>query len=179
MSDDGLLSADRVARMHDAFDRSFAEARQPDPPAAENLLAIRIGLEPYALRLSEVAGLFAARKIIPLPDGAPALLGIAGFRGAIVPVYDLHVLLGHPAAETVRWLAIVAGAPLSVAFAAVDGHLRIPLDAIVPHERGEDPRRHVRDLARTPDLVRPIVHLPSVVDAVRRLVPANLNTEGR
>lgn len=179
MSDDALLSADRVVRLRDAFDRSFAEARPPDPPAAENLLAIRIGLEPYALRLSEIAGLFADRKIIPLPGGAPALLGIAGFRGAIVPVYDLPELLGHRVDETIRWLAMAAGEPVAFAFAVLEGHLRVPLDAIVPHEAGDHPRRHVQDFARTPELVRPIVHLPSVVDAVRRLALANLNTEER
>jgi purine-binding chemotaxis protein CheW len=179
MSDDRLMYSDRVARLRDPFDRSFAEARPPDPPAAENLLAIRLGLEPYALRLSEIVGLFADRKITRLPGGAPELLGIAGFRGAIVPVYDLPALLGHRAEEAVRWLVIAASESLAFAFAALDGHLRVPLDAIVPHEAGEHPGRYVRDFARTPDLARPIVHLPSVLDAVRRQVTKNMNAEER
>ena len=179
MSDDGLLSSDRVAKLREAFDRSFAEARPPDSPASETLLAIRVGAEPYALRLSQIAGLFADRKITPLPGGAPALLGIAGFRGTIVPVYDLPQLIGHRPEETVRWLAMAAGETVAVAFAVLEGHLRVALDAIVPHEGDVHPRRHVRDFAHTSELVRPIVHLPSVVDAVRRLARAKLNTEGR
>jgi len=177
MSDDRLLYPDRAARLRDAFDRSFGEARPPDPPASENLLAIRIGSEPCALRLSEIAGLFADRKITPLPGGAPALLGIAGFRGAIVPVYDLPALLGHRPEEDVRWLAMAAGETVAFAVGALDGHLRIALDEIIPHETGEHPRRHVRDFARTGELVRPIVHLPSVLDAIRRQATTNMNTK--
>lgn len=178
MSDGDPLSPDRVAKMRDAFDRSFAEARPSEPPPQEDLLAIRIGAEPYALRLSEIAGLFADRKITPLPDSVPALLGIAGFRGAIVPVYDLPVLLGHAAEETPRWLAMATSEPVAFAFAALDGHISVALDALVPNAADERPYRHVRDFARTPELVRPIVHLPSVLDAIRRRqAPAKLDTK--
>ena len=50
--------ADELRR---AFDRSFAEAPggAPEADALESLLAIRVGGDPYALRLSEIAGLFA------------------------------------------------------------------------------------------------------------------------
>lgn len=177
MSDDNPLSADPAARLREAFDRSFAVARPPDPPASDNLLAIRIGAEPYALRLSQIAGLFADRKITPLPGSGPALLGIAGFRGAIVPVYDLAALLGHRADETVRWLAMAAGGPVAFAFAVLDGHLRVAVDAIMPRGSDEQPRQHIRHFACTSDMVRPIVHLPSVLDAVRRQMPANIRTE--
>jgi chemotaxis signal transduction protein len=179
MSDDGLLSAGRVTRLRDAFDRSFAEARPPDPAATENLLAIRIGAEPHALRLSEIAGLFGDRKICPLPGSVRALLGIAGFRGSIVPVYDLGALLGDRPEETVRWLVLAASELVAFAFGALDGHLRVVLDSIVPGEPGEHPRRHVRDFARTPELVRPIVHLPSVLNAIRKQLPASLEHGGR
>ncbi|HTT79626.1 MAG TPA: chemotaxis protein CheW [Stellaceae bacterium] len=179
MSDDGLLSAGGVLRLRDAFDRSFAEARRPDPPAIEKLLAIRSGPEPYALRLSEIAGLYADRKITPLPGSVPALLGIAGFRGAIVPVYDLPALLGHRPEEAARWLVTAAGAPIAFAFAALDGHLQVAPDAIVAREEAAQPLLYVREFARTAEIMRPIVHLRSVVDAVRRQVTATLNAEER
>ncbi|HYM71932.1 MAG TPA: chemotaxis protein CheW [Stellaceae bacterium] len=174
MSRESPRAADLAATLRGAFDRSFAEAHPPDPPPSEDLLAIRVGTEPYALRLSEIAGLFADRKITPLPRRASALLGIAGFRGAIVPVYDLHVLLGDTPAETARWLAMAAEAPVAFAFAAQEGHLRIPCAAIVPHRGDEPTHQNIRDFARTPDGVRPIVHLSSVIGAVRRQLPANL-----
>jgi purine-binding chemotaxis protein CheW len=92
---------ERAAAMRLAFDRSFAEPLRPATEAVENLLAIRIGTQAYALRLAEVAGLFADRKVTPVPGGDAALVGIAGFRGAIVPVYGLHTLLvAHPSARS-------------------------------------------------------------------------------
>jgi purine-binding chemotaxis protein CheW len=175
MSDDGVPIADRAARLRDAFDRSFAEPRAADARLGEDLLAIRIAAEPHALRLSEIAGVFADRRITPLPGGFPALLGIAGFRGAIVPVYDLPALLGHRPGAALRWLAMAAAAPVAFAFAVLDGHLRVAPDAIIGHDDGEHQRRHVRFFARTAGLVRPIIHLPSVLDAIRGQLRTNLH----
>jgi purine-binding chemotaxis protein CheW len=172
MSDGGSQVTGRAAELRDAFDRVFAEAHPPAPPPSEDLLAIRIASEPYALRLTEIAGLFADRKITPVPGRSSALLGIAGFRGAIVPVYDLPVLLGCRALETARWLAIAAGTPVAFAFAVQEGQLRLPRSAIVSYPIGEDRRRHVREFAHATDLARPIVHLPSVLEAIRRQVSA-------
>ena len=171
--------SDRAAELGLAFDRSFAEARPPDPPPSEDLLAIRLGSEPYALRLTEIAGVFAGRKITGLPGGIPALIGIAGFRGTILPVYDLPVLLGHPPVETMRWLVIAAGTPVAFAFSGMDGHIRLLRDAIAPRAAGQDERRYVQEFARTPGLVRPVVHLPSVLDAIKARLPNDARTKER
>lgn len=168
----------RAEQMRQAFDRTFAEPRPPEPPPSEEMLAIRIAGEAYALRLSEIAGLFADRKITPLPTAVAALLGLAGFRGAVVPVYDLHLLLGYPAAETVRWLATVAEAPIAVAFAQHEGQFRLSHDSVVP-QTGGSARRHVREFATVAGLRRPIVDLSSVVAAVRRQLPSQLDTQER
>jgi purine-binding chemotaxis protein CheW len=121
----------------------------------------------YALRLAEIAGLFPDRKIIPLPGGPPALLGIAGFRGAILPVYDLPALLGLSLEPAPRWLAMAAGAPVAFAFTALDGLLRVGRDAIVvAHVADALPRPHVQLFLRASEQVRPIVDLASLLDAV-------------
>jgi chemotaxis signal transduction protein len=177
MSDDSRLFEELAARLRDDFDRSFAEPRSPERPAGDDLLAIRIGPEPYALRLAEVSGLYTERKITRLPGSSPALLGIAAFRGAIVPVYDLSVLLGQSPGEMVRWLAIAAGQAVAFALASVEGYLRVDLASIVPHEARGRERRHVRDFARGAGPVRPIVHLPSVIEAIRRHAAAISNQE--
>ena len=93
------MSPDTVAgRLRDLradFDRSFTEpARRYDIEHVE-LLAVRAGGRPYALRLSQTSGLFPDRQVTALPGPVAALLGIAGFGGAIVPVYDLAALLGR------------------------------------------------------------------------------------
>lgn len=171
---------ERAAAMRDAFDRSFAETRLPNPPSAEDLLAIRIGTEPYALRLSEIAALHPLRRITPLPGSIPALRGLAGFRGAIVPVYDLATLLGHPPAEAIRWLATAASEPVAFAITAVDCHLRVARDAVIPNETGEQPYRYVREFARTTEgVAHPIVDLPSIIDAIKRLISLQPSAEGR
>lgn len=175
MSDDGY--ANRAAALRDAFDRAFAEPPPPDPPALADLLAIRVGAEPYALRFSEIAGLFADRKVTPIPTRAPTLLGIAGFRGALVPVYDLHALLGQRAAEAARWLVMAARAPVAFAFSAQEGQFRCGREAIVSHQPGDPARRHVSEFARIGALLRPIVDLSSLLETVRRQVPANLNRQ--
>jgi chemotaxis signal transduction protein len=179
MSDLASSLAGRAALLRDAFDGSFAEARPPDPPPTADLLGIRIATEPHALHLSGITGLFADRKVTPVPGCAPGLLGIAGFRGTILPVYDLDALLGHRATEAARWLAIAAGAPVAFAFGALDGHLRVALDAIIPQQAGSQSRRHIREFARIAEALRPIVDLASVIDAIRRQLPANLNREER
>ena len=86
--------ADRVTELRDAFDRSFAQAPSTEAAAVENLLAIRVGAHPYALRMAEVSGLFADKKVTRLPSPVSELSGIAGLRGAVLPVYDLAMLLG-------------------------------------------------------------------------------------
>ena len=160
----------RAADLRFAFDRSFAMKRRADTAASEDLLAIRLGSEAYALRLSEIAGLFADKKITRVPGRNAGLLGIAGFRGAIVPVYDLQTLLGATAMEVPRWLVIASAAPVAFAFDAFDGHLRIAHDAMLPQETGEHARKYVREFLRMGSAVRPILHLPSILDAVMRQV---------
>lgn len=187
MRDDRGQLLDRAAALRDAFDHAFAEPLAPDPPALTDLLAIRIGTEAYALRLSEIGGLFTDRRITPVASRVPALLGIAGFRGAIVPVYDLHILLGHHAVEAARWLAMAADASVAFAFAAQEGQMRCGPDAIIPYQpdngqpgNGQSDagpsRRHVREFVRSGDTVRPIIDLFTVVDAIRRQLSANPNT---
>ena len=85
--------AERAEEMRADFDRGFAAARRVDIAAKHDLIAIRVGTEPFAIRLTEVSGLFADRKITRVPGSHNALLGIAGFRGALVPVYGLRALL--------------------------------------------------------------------------------------
>jgi len=116
---------DRAAELRDAFDRVFAQAPSPEAGAMESLLTIRIGANPYALRLKEVSGLFADKKVTWLPSSAPELLGLAGIRGTVLPVYDLGRLLGCPTAGAPRWLVVIAAMPVALAFEAFDGYLTV------------------------------------------------------
>ncbi len=159
---------EKAAELRRAFDLSFAEAPAERLQALDDLLAIRVGAAPYALRLSEVAGLAVDRRITPLPSAVPELLGLAGLRGAIVPVYDLAALLGSAAAAAPRWLAFAAGAGVALSFDAFERHLRLGREAVVPAGEADARRGHVREVLRAEGGARPIVHLASIVESIRR-----------
>jgi chemotaxis signal transduction protein len=156
--------AGRATELRSAFDRSFALPLRVDTAVKQDLLAVRIGAEPCAIRLSEVSGLFADRGITPVPASNPALLGIAGFRGAVVPVYSLRSLLGQSGAQAPRWLVIAAAMPVALAFDAFEGHLRVPPDAIVPQQAAMG--GCAREFVRSANAVRSVLHLPSVIEAL-------------
>ncbi|BCJ56539.1 hypothetical protein Asp14428_80140 [Actinoplanes sp. NBRC 14428] len=164
----------RLAGLREEFDRSFAEpARRHDVEYAE-LLAVHAGGRPYALRLSQASGLHSDRPVTPLPGPQPALLGVAGFGGAIVPVYDLAALLGHALPERPRWLVLAAGAPpLALAFHGLDGHVRVPATDIVEEAGGHDGRDVLRGMVPLAGGTRPIVDLPAARAAVHRLTGHN------
>jgi chemotaxis signal transduction protein len=161
---------DRVERLRGDFDQSFAQpARRHDVEHVE-LLAIRAGGRPYALRLSQTSGLHPDRPVTPLPGPLPSLLGLAGFAGTVVPVYDLASLLGHPVAGRPRWLVLAGGSPpLALAFHDLDGHIRVSADAIVGEVAGDGRRGSIRGMVTLPGGTRPIVDLPATRAAVHAL----------
>jgi chemotaxis signal transduction protein len=157
---------ERADELRQAFDRSFAQAPNTDTAIVENLLAVRVGSHPYVLRLAEVSGLFVDKKITWLPSPVSELLGIAGLRGTVLPVYDLGMLLGCPRAGAPRWLLVTAATPVGLAFDGFDGYLSVRPEAIVPEVRAEARERHVREILQT-EVARPIIHLPSVLETIR------------
>jgi chemotaxis signal transduction protein len=160
-----MHAVSRATALRREFDRSFIEPPHVDGATKEDLLAIRLSAQDFAIRLSDIAGLFADKKITPVPSANAALLGIAGFRGAIVPVYDLQSLLGVAASRTSRWLVIAAGAPVAFSFETFGGWLRVLPHAITP-QRSHMKHSFTRDFVRTDNVLRPIVQLSSVLDAL-------------
>lgn len=116
--------------LREAFDQGFSlpVADASAGVAVEDYLAIRVAGEAQLLSLSEVASLLPLRSVTRLPSPLPALLGIAGYRGSIVPVYDLGALLGYPPAVQAeappRWMVIAAAQPVGLAFETFEGHWR-------------------------------------------------------
>jgi chemotaxis signal transduction protein len=167
---DPLLSVGgRIDRLRGEFDRSFAEpARSHDAEHVE-LLAVGAGGRPYAMRLSQTAGLHPDRPVTPLPGPLPALLGLAGFAGTVVPVYDLATLLGHPGTGRPRWLVLAAGSPvLAFAFHELDGHVRVSADEIVS-EAAADGGGCLRGMVSLGGGTRPIVDVPAARALVHSL----------
>ncbi len=159
----GLSGRARELRL--AFDRGFTEPLHRDAAPSVALLAIRVGGEPCAIRLAAIAGLHADKVVTPVPGTDRTLLGMAGFRGAILPVYSLAALLGNLPGETVpRWLVIVAAAPVAFAFESLEGHLNVPRQAIL----ASPPRAFVRNHVQTDGFSGPILNVPALLDGIKR-----------
>jgi chemotaxis signal transduction protein len=166
MRGNGVGFVERAQALREAFDRSFSDVRRVETEATVDLLMIRVGADAYALRLVEVAGLFVDRAVTPLPTLVPELLGIAGFRATLVPVYDLRLLLGYSTGEAPRWMASTAGQPtVGLAFDRFEQHVRVPRAALAPDDSLA--RRHIGQVARTVDGARPVVDISSVLGAVK------------
>jgi chemotaxis signal transduction protein len=173
-----LTVAERIEQLRTEFDGSFAEPVRNHDVEHVELLAIRAGDRRYAMRLSQTSGLHPDRPVTPLPGPLPALLGLAGFAGTVVPIYDLAALLGHPVADRPRWLVLAAGAPpLGLAFHELDGHLRVEAGAIVRETGGNGRRGPLRGMVELSDGVRPVVDVPAARIAVHRLAGHSPTTD--
>jgi chemotaxis signal transduction protein len=107
----------RLEALRQAFDDSFALPALPQEVDQEDMLGIRMGSLHFAVRVSELAGVHAVRKIVALPEAVDGLLGVVGLRGRLVAVYDLSDLLGTEAlaAATPRRAPTIAPPPTAPA----------------------------------------------------------------
>jgi len=158
------------------FDAGFARAPQSARAAQENLLAIRVGADGYALRIQDIGGLHLDKPIVALPTPIAELKGVAGFRGRVAPVYDLAGLLGHALQPAPRWLVLTRGAePVALAFAHFEGHFSIDaLDLVRPAEANPaaaSAQAVVSDAVRHAGALWPIIDIAALVSAIQRRIP--------
>jgi|HubBroStandDraft_2_1064218.scaffolds.fasta_scaffold53983_2 chemotaxis signal transduction protein len=157
------------------FDRSFADPARATDEEVEELLAIRVAGDAYAVRLRDVTGLVADRKIVPLPTPEPALLGIVGLRNGLAPVYNLAALLGYgPAAEAPRWLLLVGPGPqFGLAFPEFDGHRRVARAEVSSNRdggAGAGGNAQVPELVRIDDTRRGLIDIAALIEMIRARV---------
>ncbi len=160
-----------VAELRSAFDRAYATMPSTQGiEQAEHLLAIRVAGDGYAIRVGEMTGLANDRKIHALPSTIPELLGVAGIRGALVPIYSLASLLGYNReAEQTRWLALCGSKePLGLAFAGFEGYFQVPATHVYAAGPESETRGHVKEAVRAGDLVRAVVCVSSVIEAIQQ-----------
>jgi chemotaxis signal transduction protein len=149
-----------AARLRREFDDIFA--RPPDAPTIfESFLGLGLRGDAYALRLGQFECVLTERKVLPLPTSVTAFAGLTAHRGALVPVFDLGMLLGYAAAATLRWLVMVraSSALVGLAFERFDGHLRVP----VSDSSSDDGRLSI--VAGLPD-GRPVIDIVALVESV-------------
>jgi chemotaxis signal transduction protein len=158
----------RVVDLRIAFDEAFARPSVVRADDTEDILLVRVGGDPYALRSGEMSGLATGKKIAPVPSRRSELMGLAGIRGSLVPVYSLAALLGYGAhSSSSPWLALSRGAePVGLAFQEFEGFVRVPRSDVHSAE-DTHARRHVRAVARFGDLTRPIIDVSSALEVLK------------
>jgi chemotaxis signal transduction protein len=164
----------RLAELRHSFDISFTRPTAQARTDTVDLLAVTVGADSMAVPLTAMSGLIADRAVTRLPGSPPDLLGVVGLRGHLIPAYDLVLVLGRsrpatsaqasaaqaPAAP--RWLLLAAGSPpMALAVDDVDGHLRVPLDAIAEPEAGRA-SAVTPAVASTPRGPLPVIDIPAV-----------------
>lgn len=164
MTDDLML--DRAAELRQQFDRSFAEPLAPSAPVTTDFIAIGLGPDILALRVSEIEALRADITLVPVPSPIPEFMGLAGLRGKLTPVYDLGVLLGYPP-TTGRWLALVENRSVAFAFDSYREHFRIEAGTGIAGRSGGR-GRYINSIAQRGDQAWPIIDLVSLVAALRQ-----------
>lgn len=158
----------RAPALRSAFDRTFSEPPALAAAITEDLLAVSISGDAYALRVSELSGLVSNRKVVAVPTRALHLLGVAGVRGALVPVYGLAGLLGYDAARSpAPWLALCGRQdPVALAFEQLEGFLRVPRADLYPVGI-ELSKQHVAEGVRAGGVTRRVVDTRSVLTALQ------------
>jgi purine-binding chemotaxis protein CheW len=168
VSDAQRAASGGAAELRREFDAAFGAPPAQRGAAVASFLALKVGDDGYALRVQEASGLAAARKIVPLPGAPSALLGLAGIRGLVVPVFSLASAMGYGGDVAPRWFVLCGGAdPIAFAFAAFDGYLELPASDVRRVDERESGRAHVREVFRVGGELRGVIALPSVTKAVR------------
>lgn len=163
-------SSATAAELRSTFDR---ERTLPLPTGAkeqtEDLIAIRVSRDAYALRVAEISGFALGRRIVGFPSPIRELLGVAAVRGVLVPVYSLAALLRYDEESGERrWLALCGtDEPFALAFSDFEGYARIPHTQLCPVEIRDATRTFVTHVARTPEMVRAVISISLFKQAIR------------
>lgn len=170
MNSETLSPEDRARQLRRAFDESFSRPPVEEATEAyERIISLRVGGQPYAAKLSEVAGLLQCGKLVPFPSPLPSLLGLTAVRGEFMAVHSLCRLLHHRPGNAVeaRWLLLCGThAPVALAFETFSGHRQLPRSAF--SEKPVHDNEPCFQMVRIDSEIHPVLHLPTLVEAIYR-----------
>lgn len=164
-----------ASQLRMAFDSSFALPPSVDSSQGEDLLAIRVAGDPYAIRLIDIAEIVKERRIVAIPSLTPDLLGLTGIHGGIIPVFGLSSILGYaPDPGSPRWMILCSSEEtFALAFSDFEGYLRLPTSALHADENvraTNEQVKYVSQIASTQDGVRAIIDIPLIMATIRNRI---------
>lgn len=176
------IERNKAAQLRQAFDHSFALPPSADSPEVQDLLMIRVAGDPYAIRLLDITEIVTGRSVVSVPTIKPGLLGLAGIRGGIVPVFCLSSILGYgPASGSPRWMVLCgAEEPIALAFSDFEGYLRLPTSALHADENFSATTaktKYVSQVARTTDGVRAVISIQLIMATIRNRISPHRPTK--
>jgi chemotaxis signal transduction protein len=160
----------KVADLRRAFDQAFSAAPAAADAELEDLITVQIAGKPHALRAREISGLFLHRSVLKVPTRRSELLGIAGIRSALVPIYDLAALLELGQSTSASpWIAVCDSLePLGLSFQSLEGLLRVAKNCV--SEATLDTASGLpRSVLRVNDQTYPIVEVGLLVKKLKGL----------
>ncbi|HTD02583.1 chemotaxis protein CheW [Undibacterium sp.] len=179
-----LASEQALRDLREEFDLAFSLEPIGNGGEAENFLVLKIAGDAYALSVSQISGLYAGRGITLLPSPLPELIGLAGFRAQVTPVYDLAALLGYPPATTSKWIIVLRHeSPVAVAFEEFHSHLSIAPERITAsgfaRPQHSNIASHLRDAIRAGGAIFPIIDVQSILNDIQQRVDATRSIKER
>ena len=179
---DESSEGNKAAQLRQDFDRTFALPPSPASPEVEDLLTIRVAGDPYAIRLLDIAEIVTGRSVVSVPAVTPDLLGLAGIRGGIVPVFGLSSILGYGANPgSPRWMILCGSEePIALAFSEFEGYLRLPSSALHADENfsaTSEKTKYLDQVARTPEGVRAVISIALILATIRNRISQHRPTK--
>lgn len=113
-------------------------AKEPEPEQVDLMQVVTFMLEGqlYGLPIGVVQEIQQLVALAPVPDDAPALVGLIDVRGRVVPAIDLRLLLGLPARpfdlETPMIFCRAREHVISLIVDAVEDVVDLPADGLQP-----------------------------------------------
>jgi chemotaxis signal transduction protein len=175
VSNTGFI-VDKLAELRNAFDQTFAVSPSiKTVEQIENLLSIRMHGNLYALRATEISAFARIPKIVSVPSPFPEVLGLAGIRGGVVPVYSLAAFFGGGCEEGPRWCAWCGSEePIGFAFGEFEGYVRASQSQIFAQAQEDVTCEHAKSVLQIDEMIRPIVSLPSIVQLLSQRCTKNI-----
>ena len=159
----------RLGALRRAFDHSFAAPPPCGVAEHQSLIVIRVAGETLVLRAGDITGIARRKRLVPLLSRSPELLGLAGIRGVLVPVFNLAAILALPTCGgEPGWFALaMRETPIALAFDEFEGQVEVERTCLYDDQTAPA-RPHVRQLVRIGPVVRPVIEVPSILEAIRK-----------